>query len=77
LFWSFAYNLVGIGLAASGRLNPIWAAAAMALGGLCVVGNSLRLAHFPLPAKQVSEDDARRPPSHDVAEAETHREATP
>jgi heavy metal translocating P-type ATPase len=49
LFWSFAYNTGGIALAAAGWLNPIWAAVMMTVGGLSVVGNSLRLAHFPQP----------------------------
>lgn len=44
LFWSLAYNVAGIGLAATGRLNPIWAAIAMTVSGLSVIANSLRLA---------------------------------
>ncbi|AMV72714.1 heavy metal translocating P-type ATPase [Desulfuromonas carbonis] len=44
LFWAFIYNLAALALAASGRLAPIHAAAAMALSSLCVIGNSLRLA---------------------------------
>ncbi|GFO67116.1 copper-transporting ATPase [Geomonas limicola] len=43
LAWAFLYNLVGVPLAMAGRLTPIYAAAAMALSSLCVVGNSLRL----------------------------------
>ena len=49
LFWAFAYNIVGIGLAACGRLNPILAALAMALSSVFVIFNSLRLSHYPEP----------------------------
>lgn len=51
LFWAFAYNTIGIPIAALGFLNPIIAAAAMALSSLSVVANSATLKTLKLEVK--------------------------
>ncbi|WP_018150467.1 heavy metal translocating P-type ATPase [Leeia oryzae] len=51
LFFALIYNVLGIPLAMFGMLNPVWAAAAMALSSVSVVSNSLLLRRW----KPVSE----------------------
>jgi Cu+-exporting ATPase len=58
LFWAFAFNTIGIPLAAFGRLSPVLAGGAMALSSVVVITNALRLARWKTPVSPDAGHDA-------------------
>lgn len=48
LGWAVVYNLVGVGLAMAGLLQPVFAAFAMVASSIFVTSNAMRMNKFPL-----------------------------
>jgi heavy metal translocating P-type ATPase len=71
LAWAFGYNALGLGLAVSGRLTPLAAAAAMVLSSAAVVLNSTRVGSVQRRARALDVDRVvqhveRREDAHDL-----------
>jgi Cu+-exporting ATPase len=64
LFWAFAYNVVGIPLAAAGLLSPMIAGAAMAMSSVSVMANALLLSRWRPPGRDPAAPPA--PPAQSV-----------
>jgi Cu2+-exporting ATPase len=55
------YNLVFLGLAASGSLRPVWAGLSMLTSSLLTLASSLRVSAFPGPEGATEEKKAAAP----------------
>ncbi|MEM8680221.1 MAG: HAD-IC family P-type ATPase, partial [Planctomycetota bacterium] len=70
LLWSLIYNVIGITLAATGRLNPMVASLAMVLSSGFVIVESLRLTSVEAPEANVADlphpAPALSPPGEDL-----------
>jgi Cu+-exporting ATPase len=64
LFWAFAYNVIGLPLAAFGLVTPVFAGAAMALSSVSVVLNALLLRRWRPAAAALHPSTPAAPPVH-------------
>jgi len=74
LMWALAYNLVGVGVAVSGVLQPVLAAVAMLLSSTFVTRNALRLKKFPPPTRDF---DYKKPPNKQISLSTTVKGSLP
>jgi heavy metal translocating P-type ATPase len=54
LGWAFIYNVIGIGLAMAGLMQPLWAALAMVMSSIFVTANAMRMNKYPLLSEEIS-----------------------
>lgn len=48
LGWAFIYNIIGVGLAMAGLMQPVFAALAMVMSSVFVTANAMRMNKYPL-----------------------------
>lgn len=58
LGWALIYNLVGVGLALAGLLQPVFAALAMVVSSIFVTSNAMKMSKFPLPEHLALEEES-------------------
>ncbi|MCC7117452.1 MAG: cation-translocating P-type ATPase [Anaerolineales bacterium] len=58
LGWAVIYNLLGVGLAMAGLLQPVFAALAMVMSSVFVTSNAMKMNKFPLPAHLALEEES-------------------
>ena len=75
LWWAFGYNVVGVALACSGRLNPALAALLMVISSVLVIMAALRAGRLdqwgPAPLEATIGTESARLPTADVSSSPT------
>lgn len=71
LVWALTYNAVAIGLAATGHLKPVFAAALMAGSSFVVIANSLRLSRADDAGRRTSLQHPSTPSGNSLSMRET------
>ncbi|NUQ84313.1 MAG: cation-translocating P-type ATPase [Anaerolineales bacterium] len=54
LGWAFIYNIIGVGLAMAGLMQPVFAALAMVMSSVFVTANAMRMNKYPLLDEEMS-----------------------
>ena len=69
LGWAVVYNLIGVGLAMAGLLQPVFSAFAMVASSIFVTSNAMKMNKFPLLNGLAVEDEQAKPPAHEFQNA--------
>jgi P-type E1-E2 ATPase len=54
LGWAFIYNIIGIGLAMAGMMQPVLAALAMVMSSIFVTVNAMRMNKYPVLEEEIN-----------------------